>query len=108
MIYHVRAKFREETAAAFLTKLTDGTIEGQRPDGPELMASMKRAVVGDDGLIEWSEMCYCDPPLAHERETVLDAHFDIISADPIDTHKNYLGRAFIEYLRGVSRQATKA
>ena len=52
MIYHVRARLRVDTAAAFLAKLTDGTIENQRPDGRELVASMKRAVVSDDGLIE--------------------------------------------------------
>ena len=54
MIYHVRAKFRSETAAEFLTKLTDGTIANQRPDGPELVASMDRAVVNAEGQIEWS------------------------------------------------------
>jgi hypothetical protein len=106
MIYHVRAKFREDTAAAFLAKLTDGTIENQRPDGRELVASMKRAVVSDDGLIEWSELCYCDSPLAHERATVLDSHFDEISTEPIDAHESYSGRAFMDYLRTVVRQAS--
>jgi hypothetical protein len=106
MIFHVRAKFREDTAAAFLAKLTDGTIENQRPDGRELVASMKRAVVSEDGLIEWSEMCYCDPPLAHERATVLDSHFDDISVESIDAHENYRGRSFLDYLREVARQVS--
>jgi len=106
MIYHVRARLREDTAAAFLAKLTDGTIEDQRPDGRELVASMKRAVVSEDGLIEWSELCYCDSPLAHERATVLDSHFDEISTEPIDAHESYSGRAFMDYLRTVVRQAS--
>ena len=106
MIYHVRARLREDTAAAFLAKLTDGTIENQRPDGRELVASMKRAVVSEDGLIEWSELCYCDPPLAHERATVLDSHFDEISTEPIDAHESYSGRGFMDYLRTVVRQAS--
>ena len=104
MIYHVRAKFREDTAAEFLAKLADGTIETQKPDGRELVASMKRAVVGQDGLIEWSEMCFCDPPLAHERATVLDAHFDNISVEPIKAYENYSGRAFMDYLCEVAQR----
>ena len=42
MIYHVQAKFRDHTAAAFLAKLTDGTIGNQCPDGAELVASMEQ------------------------------------------------------------------
>ena len=99
MIYHVRAKFRENTAAEFLAKLTDGTIENQEPDGRELVASMSRAVVGKNGIIEWSELCYCAPPLAHERATVLDTHFDEIRVEPIDNHESYNGQAFMDYLR---------
>ena len=26
-------------------------------------------------------MCSCDPPLAHERETVLDSYFDAVAAE---------------------------
>jgi hypothetical protein len=106
MIYHVRGRFREETAGAFLAKLTDGTVANQRPDGRELVASMKRAVVREDGLIEWSEVCYCDSPLAHERTTVLDSHFDDISVTPIGAHESYSGRAFMDYLREIVEQAS--
>lgn len=101
MIYHIRAKFREQTAAEFFARLTDGTIENQEPDGRELVASMNRAVVAKNGIIEWSEMCYCAPPLAHERATVLDAYFDEITVEPIDSYESYHGRAFIEYLREI-------
>lgn len=101
MIYHVRAKFRSETAAEFLTKLTDGTIANQRPDGPELVASMDRAVVNAEGQIEWSELCYCDPPLAHERATVLDVHFEDIWTYPIESHVQYEGQPFMNQLRAL-------
>ncbi len=101
MIYHVRANFREETAADFLAKLTDGTISNQRPDGTELVASMERAVVNAEGHVEWSEMCFCASPLHHERETVLDLHFDNMSTEPIDAQQNYSGRPFMEHLRAL-------
>ncbi len=98
MIYHVRAKFRAATAADFLAKLTDGTIANQRPDGPELVASMKRAAINSEGWVEWSEMCFCPSPLSHERSTVLDLHFDEITTEPIDAHAVYEGRPFMDFL----------
>ena len=98
MIYHVQARFREGTARSLLGKLTDGTIQEQRPDGPELRASMSRAVVNEDGNVEWSEMCFCPSPLHHERTTVLDHQFDNITTDPIDGHQTYQGRPFMEFL----------
>ena len=36
MIYHVRARCREDTAESLLVKLSNGTIGKQQPDGPEL------------------------------------------------------------------------
>ena len=102
MIYHVQAKFREETAKEFLEKLSDGSIRDQTPDGSEMFASMDRAVVNAKGLIEWSEMCFCSPPLQHERETVLDQHFDDISTSPIEGVTLYEGEPFMEYLRSLA------
>ncbi|MEP0940746.1 MAG: hypothetical protein ABJH63_13220 [Rhizobiaceae bacterium] len=99
MIYRVRATFKDETAAAFLTKLTDGTIQNQRPDGPELIASMDRAVVNTKSQIEWTELCFCAPPLAHERDTVLDLHFDDIETEPIEAHSKCAGQPFMAHLQ---------
>jgi len=43
MHYTVTAHFNPKTAAEFHRLLTDGTIESQKPDGKEIVASMKRA-----------------------------------------------------------------
>ena len=102
MIYHVTAKFRVDTASEYLTKLTDGTISNQRPDGTELVASMERAVVNEKGDVEWSEMCLCPSPLLHERTTVLDHYFDDLKTEPIEAHQKYKGHPFMSYLRGVA------
>lgn len=99
MIYHVTARLRPKMATAFLQKLSDGTIAAQRPDGAEIVASMKRAVVRDDGSVEWSEMCFCNPPLAHERSSVLDTYFVDMRTEPIHAHRQYNGRPFLDYLR---------
>ena len=105
MIYHVTAKFRDETAAELLSKLSDGTISDQRPDGREIVASLERAVVNEAGKVEWSEMCFCPSPLLHERTTVLDHHFDGIETEAIEAHHEYAGRSFMVYLQGLAGQA---
>ncbi len=107
MIYHVRARLRPERAAEFLRRLTDGSIARQRPDGAEIVAAMERATVGKDGVVEWSEMCFCSPPLQHERETVLDAHFTDLTTEPIEAHARYLGAPFMDHLRGITRSAAE-
>jgi len=104
MIYHVRAKLNEEHAPEFLRRLTDGSIARQRPDGAEIVASMKRAVVASDGTVEWSEMCFCPTPLLHERETVLDRHFDNIVTEPIEDYASHSGKPFMQYLEGKAAQ----
>lgn len=98
MIYRVRARLREASATEFHRKLTDGTIAAQEPDGQEMVASMHRAVVTDAGAIEWSEVCYCPTPLAHERATVLDHYFDDITTDLIEAYETHTGRPFLDHL----------
>ena len=98
MIYKIRARLKAASAAEFHRKLLDGTIANQKPDGQEIVDSMNRAVVTQSGEIQWSETCYCSSPLKHERETVLDHHFDDISAEVIEAHQEYDGRPFMGYL----------
>ena len=102
MIYRVRARFQTETAGVFLKKLTDGTIGRQIPDGSEIVASMKRAVVNDAGEVEWTELCFCGTPLAHERATILDTHFDNITTEVVQAHARYRGVPFMEHLKQVA------
>jgi len=103
MYYKVTAQLKTETAKGFHQKLSDGTIAQRKPDGQEIVDSMKRAVVTDDGAIQWSEVCYCSTPLAHERETVLDKHFDNITTEEIDEYRNYQGTPFMSYLEELIR-----
>jgi hypothetical protein len=56
MIYKVKATVIEETIGEFYRKLADGTVSEQRPDGEEIVASMKRAVLTAPGVAEWYEM----------------------------------------------------
>ena len=98
MVYKVIARIKKALAAELQRKLLDGTIANQRPDGKEIVDSMNRAVVKESGEIQWSETCYCNSPLEHERQTVFDHYFDDISTEVIDTHQEYEGRPFMDYL----------
>lgn len=98
MFYYVTAQLRTEMAGDLRRALLDDTIRNQKPDGQEIVDSLMRAVVTTDGAVEWSEVCYCEPPLAHERQTVLDRFFDEISTRPVDGYQEHRGRRFVEYL----------
>ena len=50
MHYTITARFKLETAAEFYRRLTDGTIENQKPDGKEIVASMRRAKIDHEGV----------------------------------------------------------
>jgi len=103
MIYKVTAKFIDSKAGDFYQKLTDGSIQNQKPDGPEMVDSMHRAYIQESGLIVWSELCYCNSPLAHERSTVFDIYFTELVTEPIDDYEEYEGDSFWDYLVGKSK-----
>ncbi len=59
---------------------------------------MKRAVVADDGVVEWTELCFCPTPLQHERATVLDTYFDGITTEPELAHRTFEGTPLMRHL----------
>lgn len=104
MHYEVHALFSDDTAAEFLRKLTDGTIANQKPDGQEIVAAMNRAVIDDQGVVRWTETCYCSTPLQHERETVYDQHFTAIETVKTDEVGHMPGKPFMEFLQTMAAQ----
>jgi hypothetical protein len=63
VIYRVTARFRNDTATELRRRLDDGSIAAQQPDGQEIIDSLHRAIITPAGDVQWSEMCFCDPPL---------------------------------------------
>lgn len=98
MIYSVSARLIENKSLEFHQKLTDGTIEGQRPDGPSIVKAMERARIAGDGSVHWTENCYCATPLRHERATVYDRYFTDIEADSVDAHHEFDGAPLMDRL----------
>ncbi len=101
VIYRVTARFRNDTAADLRRKLDDGSIAAQQPDGREIVDSLHRAVVTRSGEVQWSEMCFCNPPLAHERATILDRYFDGVTTEPIEAYERFDGEPFMEHLQSL-------
>ena len=85
-------------AREFHTRLTDGSIASQRPDGAEIVAAMKRARAAPDGTVRWTETCYCPTPLEHERATVLDRYFTRIETRVIDKPETFDGMPLMDRL----------
>jgi len=98
MFYSIKAKFIQENMKEFFQKLSDGTIENQKPDGAEILSSMKRAKIMEPGKIQWSEMCFCSSPLKHERQTVYDKFFSEMEIKTIDEYVEFEGESFFDYL----------
>jgi hypothetical protein len=100
MLYSVSARLIVDRAREFHTRLTDGSIAGQRPDGAEIVAAMQRARVAPDGTTRWTETCYCSTPLKHERATVLDRYFTGIETKVIDKPVAFDGAPLMDRLAG--------
>ena len=103
MHYTVTARLIPGTAAEFLSKLTDGTIEAQKPDGKEIVASMNRAVIDAEGIVRWSEVCYCPTPLEHERATVYDHCFSDLQTQEVADYAEFEGASFMKFLEEQAR-----
>jgi hypothetical protein len=102
MLYLVRARLIATELARFWAILNDRTIEAQEPDGREIIASMRRAVMNED-TVEWQETCYCNPPLRHERTTVYDKFFVGMETRPLLGSVTLKGESFWEYLQNMGK-----
>jgi hypothetical protein len=98
MLYAVSAKLIPDLAREFHTRLTNGGIAAQRPDGAEIVSAMQRARVAPDGAVRWTETCYCPTPLQHERATVLDRYFTEIETRIIDKAVTFDGTPLMDLL----------
>jgi hypothetical protein len=98
MIYKVKARVIDETIGEFYRKLADGTVAKQRPDGEEIVASMKRAVLTGPGVAEWYEMCFCPTPLNHERQTQYDFYFTDMTTAEADGYFEIQGESLWPYM----------
>jgi hypothetical protein len=81
--YLVTASPREHLLGELAGRLERDEFTTLRPFGRALTSSLRRARRLPDGKAMWEEEDYCQPPLAQEREAVLDRYFDGISVEPV-------------------------
>ena len=81
--YLVTATPREALLAELSGRLERDELVTLRPFGRALTASLRRARRLPNGKAMWEEEDYCSPPLAQEREAVLDRYFDQISVEAV-------------------------
>ena len=98
MIYKVKARVIDGNLGEFYRKLADGTVAKQRPDGEEILASMKRAVLTGPGVAEWYEMCFCPTPLQHERQTQYDFYFTDMTTEEAEGYGEVQGESLWSYM----------
>lgn len=98
LIYSVKAQYIEGKMDEFYQKLTDGTIQNQKPDGQEIIDSMKRAKITAPKTIQWSEMCFCSPPLKHERATIYNHYLTDLETKTVSDYVEFDGKSFFDFL----------
>jgi hypothetical protein len=108
MIYKVKARVIEERIGEFYRKLVDGTVAKQRPDGEEIVASMKRAVLTGSGVAEWYEMCFCPTPLHHERQTQYDFYFTDMTTEAAKEYGEIQRASLWSYMASKAEAARRA
>ena len=103
MIYKVKARVIDDTIDEFYRNLVDGTVAKQRPDGEEIVASMKRAVLTGPGVAEWYEKCFCPTPLQHERQTQYDFYFTEMKTAEAGGYGEIKGASLWDYMASKAR-----
>ena len=86
-LYIVRARPKNDLSG-LRKELNSGEILRLRPFGKTLQNGLDNAKIDPkDGYALWIEEDYCTPPLAMERESVLDRYFDDITVQLIASEK---------------------
>jgi hypothetical protein len=91
-LYLVRARPKNDLSG-LRKELNSGEISRLRPFGRTLYYGLDNAKIDPkDGYALWIEEDYCTPPLAMERESVLDRYFEDITVQLIASEKEGLDR----------------
>jgi hypothetical protein len=87
--YLVKAKPKKELLENLRENLNIGKISKMKPFGESLQYSLENARIDSENpdYALWIEEDYCSPPLAMERESVLDRYFEDISVERVASEK---------------------
>jgi|SRR5215211_6386467 len=87
--YLVRARPKKEHLESLKEELNSGKISRMRPSGQALQYSLENARIDAENsdYALWIEEDYCSPPLAMEREAMLDRYFNDISVERVESEE---------------------
>ena len=87
-LYIVRAKPKNDLSG-LRKDLESGKILKLRPFGETLQYGLQNARFDtNNSYAMWIEEDYCSPPLAMERESVLDRYFDDITVEGVSSEED--------------------
>ncbi len=88
-LYMVKARLKKELLKNLQKNLSSGKISRMRPFGRALQYSLENARIDNENpdYVLWVEEDYCSPPLAMERESVLDQYFNDIEVVRVETEE---------------------
>ncbi|MFL6406478.1 MAG: hypothetical protein ACJ71F_05345 [Nitrososphaeraceae archaeon] len=88
-LYMVKARPRKELLENLQKDLSSGKISKMRPFGHALQYSLENARIDNENpdYALWVEEDYCSPPLAMERESVLDQYFNDIGVLRVESEE---------------------
>jgi hypothetical protein len=83
-------------------RLARDEFSAMKPFGRSLTHGLRNARIRRDGVAVWEEEDYCSPPLAQEREAVLDAYFTELRVEAVSEGEGWtkiegLPRLFPEF-----------
>lgn len=81
--YLVTARTRAGRLHELEKRLEGGEIAGLKPFGEALAFGLGNARIRPDYRAQWEEEDYCVPPLAQERDAVLDHYFSDIEVETV-------------------------
>jgi hypothetical protein len=89
-IYLVKARPRKDLLENLQRELSSGKISKMRPFGQTLQYSLENARIDNENpdYALWIEEDYCSPPLAMERESVLDQYFNDIAVLRVESEED--------------------
>jgi hypothetical protein len=88
-LYIVKARPKKEILKNLQKDLNSAKISKMRPFGHALQYSLENARIDneDPDYAIWVEEDYCSPPLAMERESVLDQYFNDIEVLRVESEE---------------------
>jgi hypothetical protein len=92
--YLVRARIRNELLKSLHEEMSSGKISKMRLFGRTLQYSLENARIDseDSNFALWVEEDYCSPPLAMEKEEVLNRYFNDITVERVESEKEAWNR----------------